>query len=549
MIEKVGGWQLAVGGRPPHRHESVLNGRRLPAYCQLPTVNRAMRVITAAIVLLTCASAFAQRTVSRTFTSDQTFGLGPKGTFYLENPVGNIVIYGKDTPNVEATLFKTIVGADKAAVEEGRRQTTLIVGGDDNGRTVRTTISAGSTRGWTASVAWRIGVPRTANVRVSTRAGDHVRISGMRSGVQVKNFNGAIHLEDVIGAAIVESVNGSIYYQSPQVRGNVLLSTVNGEVTVTVPPQAGFRWVAETLKGDIKTNLPARGTFFGNTFRGTVNAPGGPTISTGSLMGNVHLYAEGRPVRTASSLVKSAQMPTPVQRTGGRAQRLIEGTFEFATTLGNVNVEQIRGSANIFTGAGEVQLGAVSGAVRVRSNGGPMQLGEIFGPVDLETRAGDILVDTARRGGTIVTRGGTIRLLYTTGPTRLHSGGGDITVRQAAASVDADTASGDIAIAIDPASKSQRVDAKTAKGNVILNVTPQFAADIDATILTSDPEADTFLSDIPGLSVSRDQVGGKTRVRATGKINGGGEKVVLHATDGDIRISTGPLTPTVMTRR
>lgn len=507
------------------------------------------RVFTAAIVLLACAPAFAQRPVSRTFTSDQTFGLSPNGTFYLENPVGNIVIYGKDTPNVEAMLFKTIEGADKDAVEEGRRQTTLIIGGDDNGRSVRTTISAGSTRGWTASVAWRIGVPRTANVRISSRAGDHIRISGMRSGVQVKNFNGSIHLEDVIGAAIIESVNGSIFYQSPQVRGNVLLSTVNGGVTVTVPQQAGFRWVAETIKGDIKTNLPARGAFFGNTFRGTVNAPGGPTISTGSLMGNIHMFAEGKPVRTAMSLVKSTPIPTPPIRTVGPAQRIINGTFEFATSLGNVNVEQVRGNANIFTGAGEVQLGAVSGAVRVRSNGGPMQLGEILGPLDLETRAGDILVDTARRGGTIITRGGTIRLLYTTGPTRLHSGGGDITVRQAAAAIDADTASGDISIALDAASKSQRVDAKTAKGNVILNVTPQFAADIDATILTSDPEADTFLSDIPGLSVARDQIGGKTRVRATGKINGGGERVVLQATDGDIRISTGPVAPTVVTRR
>lgn len=506
------------------------------------------RVLTAAIVLLTCGSAFAARTVSRTFSSDQTFGLAANGTFYLENPLGNVVIYGKDTPNVEAMLFKTVEGVDKDAVAAGRRQTTLIVGGDDNGRSVRTV--TGPSRGWTASVAWRIGVPRTANVRILTRAGDHIRVSGMRAGVQVKNFNGSIHLEDVVGAAIVESVNGSIYYQSSQVRGNVLLSTVNGSITVTVPPQAGFRWIAETIKGDIRTNLPARGTFFGNTFRGTVNAPGGPTISTGSLMGNVQLYAEGRPVRLASSIRKSAPIPAPNLRAGGGpAQRVVHGTFEFATSLGNVSVEQIHGSANIFTGAGEVQLGAVNGACKVRSNGGPMQLGEILGPVDLETRAGDILVDTARRGGTITTRGGTIRLLYTSGPTRLISGGGDISVRQAAAPINADTASGDISIAVDATLKTQRVEARTAKGNVILNVTSQFAGEIDATILTSDPDADTFLSDIPGLSVSREQVGGKTRVRATGKINGGGEKIVLHATDGDIRISTGPVPPTVVTRK
>ncbi len=508
-------------------------------------------------MIMACGGAFAQRTVSRSFTSDQTFGLSPTGTFFLENPAGNVVIYGKDTPNVEAMLIKTIDGADKAAVEEGRRQTTLIVGGDDHGRSVRTTVAPGSTRNWTASVAWRIGIPRTANVRILTRAGDHIKVSGMRAGVQIKNFNGSIHLDDVIGAAIVESVNGSIFYQTPQLRGNVLLSTVNGSITATVPPNAGFRWVAETIKGDIRTNLPARGAFFGTTYRATVNAPGGPTLSMGSLMGQVQLYAEGRPVRLAASVRKSVPMPGPNIRaaamTGGAQQpppaRVIRGSFEFATTLGHVNIEQILGDANIFTGAGEVQLGAVSGSCKVVSNGGPMQLGEVLGPVDLKTRAGDVFVDTARRGGIIRTDGGTIRLLYTSGPTRLISGGGDVIVRQASAPVNAETESGDINIAVDATSKSQRIDAKTAKGNIVLNVPTQFAGEIDATIITSDPNADTFLSDIPGLSVSREQVGGKTRVRATGKINGGGDRIVLQATEGDIRISTGPVPPTVVTRK
>ena len=508
------------------------------------------RVLTTAIVLLACGAAFAQRPVSRTFSSDQTFGLAPGGTFYLENPSGNIVIEGKDTPNVEAILIKTIDGPDMDAVQEGRRQTTLIVGGDDKGRSIRTVIAAGSTRGWKASVSWRIKLPRTANVRILNRASEQIQISGMRAGVQVKNFNGKIVLSDVIGAAIVESVNGSIYYQSPQLRGNVFLSTVNGDVIATVPPEAGFRWVAETLKGDIQTNLPARGTFVGNTFNGTVNAPGGPTIRTGSLMGNVRLYEKGRSVRHAMSLRKSVAMPAPdVQRTGGPSQRVVRGRFEFETSLGGVAVQQILGDARIITGAGEVQLGAVSGSCFIRSGGGPVQLGEVFGPIDLETRAGDVLVDTARQGGRIYTRGGTIRLLYTSGPTRLDSGGGDIHVRQAAGPVHAETASGDIALTVDAASRSQRIHAKTSKGNVVLNVSPQFAGEIDATILTSDPAADTFLSDIPGLSVSRDHSGGKTRVRATGKINGGGEKVVLQATDGDIRISTGPVAPTVVTRR
>ena len=97
-------------------------------------------------------------------------------------------------------------------------------------------------------------------------------------------------------------MNGSIFYSTPHPRGNVVLTTVNGYVTATVAGNADLRWVAKTVKGDIRTNLPARGTFFGTTFRGSVNAPGGPTITTSSLMGNVHLFAAGSAAGTTQSI-------------------------------------------------------------------------------------------------------------------------------------------------------------------------------------------------------------------------------------------------------
>jgi hypothetical protein len=49
--------------------------------------------------------------------------------------------------------------------------------------------------------------------------------------------------------------------------------------------------------------------------------------------------------------------------------------------------------------------------------------------------------------------------------------------------------------------------------------------------------------DFRGVTVRREQVGNKTRIRATGKINGGGERVELYAEDGDIHISSQNITP------
>jgi hypothetical protein len=89
---------------------------------------------------------------------------------------------------------------------------------------------------------------------------------------------------------------------------------------------------------------------------------------------------------------------------------------------------------------------------------------------------------------------------------------------------------------LDSLVRSAAVDAKSSQGSVTLYVSASLAADIDATLLTSDPDANGIRSDFPGLNIRRDQVGKKTRIRATGKVNGGGDRVSLYAEDGDITI-------------
>ena len=106
------------------------------------------------------------------------------------------------------------------------------------------------------------------------------------------------------------------------------------------------------------------------------------------------------------------------------------------------------------------------------------------------------------------------------------------------ARVRAETRSGDISINIDKSTRTEQFDAKTIGGNVLLNVPPGFAADIDATIITSEESANAIRSDLSGLSIVREKAGDRVRIRATGKLNGGGKPVQLYAEDGDIRITT-----------
>ena len=504
-------------------------------------------------VLIFSATAASAASVGRTFRVVEHFALIPNGTLILENPVGDIEITGADGESqVEADVLKTVVATDADGIEEGRFLTELVVGGDNNTRVLRTVMGGPRKKQWSSSVFWRVRVPRTANVRVASTSSNHVRVTSVRGNVYVKNFNGTIYFDNDTGPVTADSANGTILYTAASVQSETHLSTLNGHITVRVNANADLRWIAETIGGDIRTNLPVRGMFAGPAFRGSLNAPGGTLLSTATLTGNIHLLGNGipaqEPIQSVRSLEKILIPPEQINQSNTGIRRgVIEGSITYNTMAGDVVITEVRGGALLSTNAGKVQLGSVFGDATVRSNGG-LQLGEILGALKASTTAGDIFVEAARRGGIIETRGGTIRLLYTGGPTRLVSGGGDIVVRQAAGPVDASTHSGDITIGVDRATRKQKIDAETEKGNILLNVGPAFGADFDLTVTTSDPGSHTIQADFPGLSISREQADGKTRIRATGKINGGGERVTLTAADGSIRIVTAPVGPAVLGR-
>jgi hypothetical protein len=340
-----------------------------------------------------------------------------------------------------------------------------------------------------------------------------------------------------------------VFLAPERAMNDAVLSTINGNVEVHAPAGTRFRWEAATIKGDLKTSFPVHGAFTSSKFRGSVNGEGGPLISTTSFNGTVAVLQNGTSVAAAKSVRPLHPEPdaSGIQTVEMRPLELlvVQGFLRYITNLGNITIGEVHGNADVTTGAGEVQLGSVFGDCRAVSKGGPLRLGQITGLLSARTEAGDVQVESAKKGGTIITGGGTIRLTYTGGETILKSGGGDIFVRQADGEINAETQSGDITISVDIDSRTEKLTAKTAKGNIIINVPATFGADIDATVITSDPSMNNIASDLDGLQFRREQIGGKTKIRATGKVNGGGDRLELYAEDGGIQISThaGPPTP------
>jgi DUF4097 and DUF4098 domain-containing protein YvlB len=514
-------------------------------------------------------SAFAAKvTSSDKITKEIPLDLG--GSFWIDATAGNIEIIGAEVPNLQMVATKTVIADDRNALEEGREQTQISIEGDQAVRLLHTIAPPARNPRWSSSVSYVLRVPRYCHVRVASKSADRIRIANMIANVTVKSFNGKIILDGVSGATTVDSTNSSIVFTlGTKPTANAQMTTVNGDIEVHLPGESNFDWLADTVGGAFLTTLPVRGHIKETTLHASVNSPGGPLLTTRSIMGRIALLRNGTKLSEAKQITAP---PVTVQRTANiRPQQpdlkisplppgggmTAEATLRMpivtrnfaATDLGIVNVEigEIQGEARIATRAGSVQIEKVWGNCSVVSFGGPLTLGDIVGAVDAMTRAGDVIVRAAREGGRIATGGGNLHLLYTSGPTTLHSEGGDIVVNQAAAPIGAETVSGDITIGIDPTSKTQHIEARTRHGNVTLQVPPRFAADVDATVITSDADANVFQSDFPGLTVKREQAAGKTRVHITGKINGGGDRVMIYAEEGNVRISAQTSAPIALT--
>lgn len=491
--------------------------------------------------LLTIALALTASVLSAaTFNSNDAYEkeapISPDGLLTIDNPFGNVDVVGVDgATTVAFTVRRVVRGADPASVDEGVKKSPLLFVGDNGRRTIRTGVPLVHDPRWSIGVSYVIRVPRGVSIKLLSHSSERLHIVNINGSVEIKNTNGVVALENVTGPVSVDSANGSITFDSPNPpSSDVELTSINGNVEVYLPAGAPFRWTGQTLRGDFFSTIPVTGKFTGPNFRAAAPNTVGPQIVTNAMMGNVYLLRRGTKPAQAKSM-RDAQAPDTVMARSFNAP-FHNGDLIYSTPLGNIAVGQVRGAARVETRAGEVRLGLVQAQCDVISNGGPLTLGDIMGPLTARTRAGDVIINAAHAGSTVSTGGGFIRMLFAAGSTNLHSDGGDINVRQASGPITAITSSGDVTIGVDPTVRSVPIDVKTEQGNVTLTISSLIAADIEATLVTSDADANAIHSDFPGLTFRRDQVGTKTRIRASGKVNGGGERIYLYAEDGDITI-------------
>lgn len=178
-----------------------------------------------------------------------------------------------------------------------------------------------------------------------------------------------------------------------------------------------------------------------------------------------------------------------------------------STSGGDVKIDDLDGKIDLSTAGGDIKISGSEGDAKVSTAGGDIKFKQHAGSVNGSTAGGDIFVET--RDGKI----------------DLSTAGGDIKIYCFNSSVDASTTGGDIYAEID--GDNLGVELSSTGGDVRVEIPETMNAELDLH---------TF-----GGDVSLNIQGTKNIKTSSSKIkammNGGGNKIELSSTGGDIRLS------------
>jgi len=266
--------------------------------------------------------------------------IGPRGRFSLRQASGDIVVRGVegDTVRVKSLddkplseIFDIDLGDDRVDVHQR--------GGFDMGMRL-------FSRG--AGAELRIEIPHGASVSVDTGSADidASDLSGSKSfrtasgEVRLHRFAGSVEVETVSGEIEIDgsapldmalkSVSGDVSVRVPSAR-RLDLGTTSGDIRLdaelagngpfairsisgdaTIVARMGFRVEAESITGDLSSDLPSKRESLPGRKVLVVGRPG-PTLSFRSVSGDLHV-AEARDAAPviATTTTEEAMDDTPV---------------------------------------------------------------------------------------------------------------------------------------------------------------------------------------------------------------------------------------------
>lgn len=183
----------------------------------------------------------------------------------------------------------------------------------------------------------------------------------------------------------------------------------------------------------------------------------------------------------------------------------VEYSLDLRTGGGPIDIEAVRGSVRARTSGGSVTLEGAVGPVDLQTSGGPIRIADVQGETRARTSGGPITASEIVGALDVETSGGPIRLQDVAGPVQAHTSGGGITARFShAAAGELRTSGGSIEVEL-PEGAGVDLDAETSGGRVSIDGELTVSGELD-------------------------------RSHVRGRLGGGGERLVLKTSGGNIRV-------------
>ena len=239
-------------------------------------------------------------------------------TLVIDGFAGNVALTGVDDDVARLTFTKHARGNDEKAARRALGRIRIEESGDET--TYRFALRADAPRVSRVDVTGM--VPRGTTLRILLKNGN-VTLTDLEGPVTVNGENGNVRIAGAGAAVEVETRNGSIAVGMTRLAPDavVRLATVNGDLTLALPPDASARVEARTNAGEIR----AEGLVFADRSLDPVGAGGRFHGRLGSGGAVVELKTENGNVTMRAGLLDAAPSPadaTPADTTAMPADSL-----------------------------------------------------------------------------------------------------------------------------------------------------------------------------------------------------------------------------------
>jgi len=186
------------------------------------------------------------------------------------------------------------------------------------------------------------------------------------------------------------------------------------------------------------------------------------------------------------------------------------------------------GDLQVSTGDGAVEASVVDGNINISTGDGALKANELTGTIDLHTGDGSISVDRLKGDIKLRTGDGSIEAYGLDGKVTADTGDGHIKLEGRFDSLNIKTGDGSVEARVDNGSRMNTPwNIRTGDGSVDMTLPGDLQANIDAS--TGDGHISLGMPVTVEGSFSNSQI--------HGKMNGGGQPLIIHTSDGSIRLS------------